>query len=511
MHRRAALALQHRSDSAAGPLPAQDVQPGTQVGANGVPNEHGHPIEIPTDPSLLGLPGVDPSALPSTSSSQTTTSSQVTTSSSATSKTTSVHATASGLHNTTTAIGHQVTPSASSSVSAGSAVASASSSPNSGSIGGGVAVGIIVLAALICLVVYLMRRSRRHGEEQFDASEFRRSAVLMSDPPTHEDTIAWGFNLPPPAMTERKQSGSPLSPHYDSYNNVTGGAGGNHDGYFVPTQAINPICTSVPHSPSSYATVGHSPASGQASTLPPTFVTRQQPSPRRASRPASGNDPGAANGFTFPRRQNSRPNTGGSGKNRTPKLNLDQPPQDDYVDLSRSSVSPFQAAQYVEISMRLNSPVPRGLGEDQANRIVVTPSPTETTEHYPDAPPVPPKSPFEDPESIRESLRDSIRESYSSGQSISVRVQTPELQDFPVPPSPAPTATSRYRIDSLPPVLPELNLDLIKSSSFVPNRRSLVPKYQSSPLASEDKGESKSSSVKRPETVYNPNDVYGGI
>ncbi len=37
MHRRAALALQHRSDSAAGPLPAQDVQPGTQGGANGGP------------------------------------------------------------------------------------------------------------------------------------------------------------------------------------------------------------------------------------------------------------------------------------------------------------------------------------------------------------------------------------------------------------------------------------------------------------------------------------------
>jgi hypothetical protein len=38
MHRRAALALQHRSDSAAGPLPAQDVQPGTQGSANGGPN-----------------------------------------------------------------------------------------------------------------------------------------------------------------------------------------------------------------------------------------------------------------------------------------------------------------------------------------------------------------------------------------------------------------------------------------------------------------------------------------
>lgn len=37
MHRRAALALQHRS-SAAGPSPALDVHPGTQGGANGGPN-----------------------------------------------------------------------------------------------------------------------------------------------------------------------------------------------------------------------------------------------------------------------------------------------------------------------------------------------------------------------------------------------------------------------------------------------------------------------------------------
>lgn len=119
---------------------------------------------------LLGLPGVDLSAPLALTSS--TTNNQVTTSNSATSKTTSVwamvtciftffyssitqlpHTTASGLHNATTSIGHQVTPTASSAVASASSTASSS---NSGSVAGGVAVGIIALSALVCLVVYLV-------------------------------------------------------------------------------------------------------------------------------------------------------------------------------------------------------------------------------------------------------------------------------------------------------------------------------------------------------------------
>ena len=290
-----------------------------------------------------------------------------------------------------------------------------------------------------------------------------------------------------------------------------------------PPQTIYSTSASAPPSPSSYVTTGHSSTNGPLSAPPSVLVMGQQSSPRRASRPASGNDPGAANGFTFPRRQTSRSAT---EKKLPPKLILDQPPPNDYLDLSRSSVSPFQAAQYAEISKKLNSEVPRGLGEDEVARIIVTPSPAQTIE-FP--PPVPPKSPFEDPEPIPESLRDSIRESFSSGQSA-IRVQTPELQDFPVPPSPAATVTSRYRIESMPPVLPELDLDL-RTSSVGSKRTSVVSKYQPSPLAlsgtireaahgTDTKYESTSPQTEtlanstfptRPETVYYPDDAYGGI
>lgn len=368
---------------------------------------------------------------------------------------------------------------------------------------------------------FCQRRSRRFAGEQFDASEFRRSAVLMSDPPTHEDTIARGFNPPPREMAEHKQTNSPLSPLPNGYRNVTSGVSGNHDGHSPQTiqpQTIYSTTTSAPPSPSSYLTTGHSSANGPLSAPPSAFETRQQSSPRRASRPASGNDPGAANGFTFPRRQTSSSATSATTeKKQPPTLIIDQPPLDNYVDLSRSSVSPFQAAQYAEISRKLNSEVPRGLSEDEVDARI-TPSPTA----HP--PPLPPKSPFEDPEPMPESLRDSIRESFCSGQSA-LRVQTPELQDFPVPPSPAATVTSRYRIDSMPPILPELNLDL-RPSSLVSKQGSVTPKYQPSPLAlsvgitTEEADESTSPQTgtpadpaipKRPETVYNPDDAYGGI
>ena len=331
----------------------------------------------------------------------------------------------------------------------------------------------------------------------------------MSDPPTHEDTIARGFN---PPMAEQKQNNSPLSPLPIGYRNVTSGVSGNHDGH--PPQTIYSTTTSAPPSPSSYLTTGHCSANGPLSAPPSAFETRPQSSPRRASRPASGNDPGAANGFTFPRRQTSSSASATTEKGRPPILILDPPPLDNYVDLSRSSVSPFQAAQYAEISKKLNCEVPRGLSENEVDSRI-TPSPTEVTAH---PPPLPPKSPFEDPEPIPESLRDSIRESFCSGQSV-LRVQTPELQDFPVPPSPAATVTSRYRIDSMPPILPELNLDL-RASSIAPMRGSVSPKHQPSPLASSveitrahgmdestspQTGTPATSTIpKRPETVYNP-------
>lgn len=140
-------------------------------------------------------------------------------------------------------------------------------------------------------------------------------------------------------------------------------------------------------------------------------------------------------------------------------------PANDYVDLNRSSVSPYQAAQYVEISRRLNADVPEGLHTAELDR---------------ELPPVPPKSdsdasPFADPSSAppspggqyaidRRHLEQPL-ERRASGDSISSQAQA---LDFPVPPSPVHTPTSRYRIDSMPPSLPEINIESRVSVSSYP-------------------------------------------
>ena len=86
-----------------------------------------------------------------------------------------------------------------------------------------------------------------------------------------------------------------------------------------------------------------------------------------------------------------------------------------YVDLSRSSVTPFQAAQYEEIHRRLNMPPPEPILGSLAE------------EEYPRNEPIPKgPSPFADP----------------SGDVL---------------PPPSPAHSGRSRVDSTPPKLPELN------------------------------------------------------
>jgi len=154
--------------------------------------------------------------------------------------------------------------------------------------------------------------------------------------------------------------------------------------------------------------------------------------------------------------------------------NRESLPADDYVDLSRSSVSPYQAAQYAEISKRLNTEVPDGL-------------------HTPDVdsevPPVPPKfeaptsSPFADPASPPSSpggggegqyandTRDISSSSSNTTRPMSSDSITAQTLDFPVPPIPAHTISSRYRIDSTPPSLPEINIESRVSVGNYPGLR----------------------------------------
>lgn len=444
---------------------------------------------------------------------------------------------------------------------------------SSGSVAAGVVVGLVGACAMVVFLVFLVRRKLRKPHDDFDATDFRRSAILMHDPPGHEDVVARGYNPRPPTMIERKMANSPSIPAatYGNMYNVppagyynpasgpdnqamfAGGQLGNSSGSphtqvpFTDGQLMNPF-VSAPPSPGSFATAGHSQSSNGGLVTPKApYIMKPPPGPRRTSRPATGNDPGAANGFTFPQRQGSRPGT--AERQQEQNVIPEQVPSDDYVDLSRSSVSPFQAAQYEAISRKLATDVPRGF-DDVDVTSVMAPSSLEyideappvppkspfegyaavepSTESDDDAPPpVPSKSPFEDPapEHETEIMQDSVRESYTSYQTL----RTPELLDFPVPPSPSLTLMSRHRVDSWPPTLPELKLDLGLQGTQPLNAikwKNAAPKYPSSPLAANDMtmgdevGETgmplvlstaEATHKSRPDTVYDPADAYGGI
>jgi len=157
-----------------------------------------------------------------------------------------------------------------------------------------------------------------------------------------------------------------------------------------------------------------------------------------------------------------------------------------YVDLSRSSVTPFQAVQYAEISNRLGTPVPSGLDTPS----IATMAAAKTQ----DLPPVPVdndhEGPFADPVlnpvkvartnsgavSITEVASPSTRSRAFSTDTNTDTLAAPtrpsmdsalasqDLHEFPAPPSPAIHSPTSSRINSIPPTLPEI---FIGSSSTI--------------------------------------------
>lgn len=198
-----------------------------------------------------------------------------------------------------------------------------------------------------------------------------------------------------------------------------------------------------------------------------------------------------------------------------------------YTDLSRSSVTPFQAAQYAEITEKLGAPMTSVLGavpeEPQAvTSDNMTPS-TEAEDTYTE-------SPFTDAVAVQQPVGDEMDD---------------EL------PLPSPNAFQQTRIASLPPTLPEIS---VPERSFSPvaslefpvplsvrNSPSptsaefsdlrgpspTLPTYKSSPLATSTpmqaqaqatviprEPKSEAAPAARPDTVYtvyDEEDAYGGM
>lgn len=141
-----------------------------------------------------------------------------------------------------------------------------------------------------------------------------------------------------------------------------------------------------------------------------------------------------------------QPDMRGPAQPLSPTIEEENNQSNDYVDLNRSSVSPFQAAQYVAISQELNTQVPKGLDTPAVKDFM------ERTRDQDDVPPpLPPKfdkSPFADP----------AEQSAVSHRPTSTDSGSQDLH-FPAPPSPPASFSSRYRVDSSPPTLPEIHLE----------------------------------------------------
>ncbi|KXN91112.1 hypothetical protein AN958_02888 [Leucoagaricus sp. SymC.cos] len=404
-----------------------------------------------------------------------------------------------------------------SAIPSASSTATPSSGVSTGAIVGGVGAGIVAIAVISFAVAFFFRRIRKRelGEGAgFDARGFRRSAVLLEDPPTHEDTVNRGYNPPPaPTMMEQRQH-VPIPVSARGYAEPYYGS--NAAGHGTSNQLqVQPSYSSGHVSSSNQP----SPTGPSAHTLMASPVTRYvqnpiapapMPSPYEQSIIASVLTRQPSNG-TMERQTMAQsihsadaPNT---ALTRQPTIRSAQVPTDDYVDLSRSSVSPFQAAQYAEISRRLNSPP----SSSASTPTVVSPAQIYATQQK-DLPPVPPisghdapvvasptASPFGDPEPstpasepvstptavtppapavalvpVQAPASPPLSPSILSVQpmhlsALSTDSSSQEELEFPVPPSPAISFSSRYRVSSVPPTLPEIQVqDRSSISSYIP-------------------------------------------
>jgi len=326
---------------------------------------------------------------------------------------------------------------------------------STGAVVGGIAAGILGIAGIIFAVLYFIRRlKKKRDDDAFDSDVFRRQSRMLHDEPQLLPDNHSPFAPRPPTMIERHMNSTPVSnmggnnygpgPAYGGHNDYSAGYG--HPG-FAPGQVIS-------HHPYADPRMPRSPMSPPMS--PPMSVNHGEVGAEQSQ-------------SAYLSRQ---PSTNGS----TP---VDNGPH--YVELSRSSVTTFQAAQYEEIHRRLNMPPPAPVLGSLAE------------EEYPQKEPTPKgPSPFADP---------------------------PE----DVLPPPSPVHSNRSRVDSSPPRLPELNPPVSPMYALGPVPAE-IPSKQTDPSTADlpavpapihiTRPNPSTPHQKRPDTVYtiyDDEDAYGGI
>jgi len=410
----------------------------------------------------------------------------------------------------------------------------------------------VFFSALSFLTDHPQRRFRRNrddalAEEIWNRPDaIRHSVILPDEPGPVRPYNGAGYGSPrPPTMIERHLDRSPSMPSHqpslprmypnntygnsygnNTYGNSYGATGNGYDATAYPQPSFSPGEVMSPTSANPFISpyaqdVMVSPVSSnvpdyhqQSPVSPPPAALTRQPSNGPREVPVAYQNTSPAGPYS-------------------PVVSSPDATDPNYVDLSRSSVTPFQAAQYAEISERLRTPmssvledVPVEPSSGQSNQRRLTPptglpAPNENTSSV---------SPFIDP-----------------GPEQPVVDASQEL-DMEVP-LPTPILYEHTRISSTPPTLPEIR---VPERSFSPvasfefpvplsardspspftaefsDLRTPPPeglKYKSSPLATSSPTQDQPSTsaipretegepAKRPDTVYtmyDEDDAYGGI
>ena len=334
----------------------------------------------------------------------------------------------------------------------------------------------------------------------------------------------------PPTMIEQKLAGGAVS-----FNNVPPmpthpyGYGGAYES-FSPGQVVTPYTPNTTNSANPFfSAYGDSPVGSPVSV--PAYDSAYDAQGNLVSRHQSvASSPAVSRHTSVASRGAPEPAADGQ-----------------YVDMSRSSVTPFQAAQYAEISRHLNSTPPQpmpltsvteefehpqeievpahaqkpvqplelqpSISFDEGARLTVQPTPREHSF---------PESPFADPSMIA-----------AQSQHIPQRDSADSMTLQPPPPV---MAAAKPRIPSIPPMLPEIHLQErsfspvtmdfpIAPSSVRPSPSLFSTSFDlPSPPPNAHFGEPASPpppaspaqaraapASKRPETVYDEEDAYAGI
>jgi len=244
---------------------------------------------------------------------------------------------------------------------------SGSSGTSTGVLVGGIAAGVIGLAAVAFALVYFLRRcGRREQDEDFDSDMFKRQSVMLRDDapmPRAPSREQGGFTPRPPTMIERHlANATPVSPMGPQYGHPYGP--GNFNAQY--NDSYNPS--------------GIMP--GQVLAAQNPFQNQYGGAPVPSPHDHSYNNNSAQPAYL------SRQPSGMDGSRRP-----DFHPNDThYVDMRRTSVTQFQAAQYDEISRRLDIPSPAPGPVADSSRVYGSPAPSPNM-HL--SPPLMP-SPFEE-------------------------------------------------------------------------------------------------------------------